>query len=882
MPVLLSAKFKVWLSVVFFTLAAMLVLISWLPKLAEQFLLPSLLRKSGLIEYQVSVYRLGMNGCTLRVSGKQGSGAIISAGNVQLDWSLSGLLERRLDRVVLQGLQVNYSLKDQSNSSTLKTFSSKIKDKAERTEDQPSSPGFPLIVDQIQVIDSFITFQDATGVQRLPFSVSARSIHNGEIREQGLTLRYQVHAKAAGQEVTADISYESLNRSLTVVLTGSINLQRFAREFVVNLPFPADIKGNADVTMQADIRVAPFSFENLQLEAHFKDLLLKYREFSVNSAGDQLPVISVKKSAQGYLLKFIGLHIDEPLKAATQFDALIELQEEGFQWHGNVAVTPATDQRIGLEYVLAQAPPIILKYEGTFRDNKAQIKIFTPEREGKTQGKFVVEHNTLRINAEHPDIEAQVLFDTQKNPSLTSTLQLSSDDLGFTAPGLRFTVPRVQLNGEGTYLSHSNDQKYTFSGRLDFTDGLLAMDEQEKVLQGIALDFPLTWPMSVNHNVGVLQIQNILLRKIEAGHFRGTWDQSPHTITLKGELQSRFIPESRVALRGIFRAPGPEKPLADFQFGAPDTLISLARFTPLFPALGSLSGEGLLNMEGQIAVYPGRVAGGLQIEFNAGELEIPEAGLKAEGVRFNIDFPDLPFWHTSPEQKLSIDRITNEKLVITDIKSSFRIESLQSLFVEKISGRWSKGRLFSSSFRLQKENRDFEAALFFDRLELAEILSQLGLAQAEGSGRLSGRVPISFSDGKLYVDDGFLYTAPGEKGILRVQKSEHLTAGIPTDVPQFSPLHFASAALRDFEYNWAKLHVLSEDENLMLKLQIDGKPGERLPFRFDQQNNVFVRLEDGSSDGIDQPVKLDINFNVPVNELFRYQQQLMPTLRKIR
>jgi hypothetical protein len=823
-----------------------------------------------------------MNGCTLRVSGKQGSGAIISAGNVQLDWSLSGLIERRLDRVVLQGLQVNYSLKDQSNGSTLKTSSSIIKDNAERTEEQPSSPGFPLIVDQIQVIDSFVTFQDATGVQRLPFSVSARSIHNGEIREQDFTLRYKVHAKAAGQEVTADISYGPLKRSLTGVLTGSINLQRLAREFVVKLPFPADIKGNADVTIQADMRVAPFSFKNLQIETHLKDLLFKYREFTVHSDEDQLPVIAVKKTSQGYQFKVTGLQIDEPLKAATQLDALIKPQEGGFQWHGDVVVTPASGQRIDPGYVLAQAPPLMLKYEGAFRDNKSQIKIFSPEREGKTQGKFVVEHDTLRINAEYVGIEALVLFDAQKNPSLTSTLLLSGDDLGFTAPGLRFTVPRVQLSGEGTFSSQNDDQEHVLSGKLEITDGLLAMDEQEVVLQGIQLEFPGTWPMSVNRNVGVLQIQNILLRNIETGHFRGTWDQSPHAITLKGELQSGFIPESRVALNGIFRVPGPEKPLADFQFGAPDTLISFARFTPLFPALGSLSGEGLLNMEGQVAVYPGRVAGGLQIDFHAGELEIPEAGLKAEGVRFNIDFPDLPFWHTSPEQKLSIDRITNEKLVVTDIKSSFRIESLQSLFVEKISGRWSKGRLFSSSFRLQKENRDFEAALFFDRLELAEILSQLGLAQAEGSGRLSGRVPISFSDGKLYVDDGFLYTAPGEKGILRVQKSEHLTAGIPTDVPQFSPLHFASAALRDFEYNWAKLHVLSEDESLMLKLQIDGKPGERLPFRFDQQNNVFVRLEEGSSGGIDQPVKLDINFNVPVNELFRYQQQLMPTLRKIR
>jgi hypothetical protein len=116
---------------------------------------------------------------------------------------------------------------------------------------------------------------------------------------------------------------------------------------------------------------------------------------------------------------------------------------------------------------------------------------------------------------------------------------------------------------------------------------------------------------------------------------------------------------------------------------------------------------------------------------------------------------------------------------------------------------------------------------------------------------------------------------------LKIKQSKYLETTIPAEVPQFSPLHFAGAALADFEYNWAKLQIQSEGDSLLLKLQVDGRPTEKLPFRFDQKNNVFVRLDAASGEGIDQPIKLDVNFNVPVNEIFQYKDTLMPFFRKL-
>ncbi len=879
MPAPVSAKLKKWLSAVLFILAGLLVIICSLPIVTEQFILPSFLRKSGLAQYKVSICRLGLNGCTLQISGKQGFGSVISAGNIQANWSLSGLLERKVDSLLFHGLHINYARPGHQR----KTLQAPpVKQKTGQTDDQPGTDPLLFVVEQIQVTDSFFTFQSKSGPHSLPFSVSAHRVKDKEDRGEDFTLRYKVSANSGDHEVTADISYLPREQSLSGHLAGSIDLQRLARESLLKIPASVDIEGRVDVKILADMQVAPFSLGNLQAEALFQDFLFNFDKLSVHGVEDQPPVISLRNSDQGFLLEAGELFIDGPLKAAAKFDALAKYGAGTLQWHGNLHVKPTAGQVIGAEYELTQAPSLTLKHEGAFLDKKVQVKIITIKNMGDTREKVIVEQDALRINVDHLGIESQWLFDLDQSPFLSADLLLRSDGLRIISKGVQFTVPQVQLTGGGTFLEQNSKKGYALSGKLELSDSSLELEDQKVSLKGINLELPVSWPLQEESGAGVVQIQKILLRDTEIGNFYGTWKQLSDVITLNGKLHGSLIPEGMAVVNGTLRFPGNKLPLGDFWFGTPDTPVSMEHLIPIVPALDSFSGSGLLNMKGRVTVHPDRVAGNLSIGFHEGTFEVPKAKLKAEGVRFNIEFPGLPTLSTSPEQKLSIDRFVSNKLMVTDIKSNFQLESPGSFFIEKISGRWSGGRIFTSSFRLQKENQDFEAALLCDRLELAEILSQLGLAEAEGRGKLSGRVPVRFSEGNFYVDDGFLYTTPGETGTLEIKKSEHLAAGIPADVPQFSPLLFASAALRDFQYNWAKLLISSQEENLLLQLQIDGKPTDVLPYRFDTHKNAFVRLSEKEGGGIDQPIKLDVNFNVPLNELLEYHKTIQPILRNIR
>ncbi|WP_460483657.1 hypothetical protein, partial [Escherichia coli] len=78
---------------------------------------------------------------------------------------------------------------------------------------------------------------------------------------------------------------------------------------------------------------------------------------------------------------------------------------------------------------------------------------------------------------------------------------------------------------------------------------------------------------------------------------------------------------------------------------------------------------------------------------------------------------------------------------------------------------------------------------------------------------------------------------------IRLTGTEILTAGIPPDTPQFTQMELAREALKDYDYSWAKLNLTSEGENLLLKMQMDGKPAKTLPFVYSKDVGGFMRVD---------------------------------------
>ena len=136
---------------------------------------------------------------------------------------------------------------------------------------------------------------------------------------------------------------------------------------------------------------------------------------------------------------------------------------------------------------------------------------------------------------------------------------------------------------------------------------------------------------------------------------------------------------------------------------------------------------------------------------------------------------------------------------------------------------------------------------------------------------MNGRIPIAYTNGRIRFDDGFLFSTPGETGQIQLTGTDILTRGIPAGTPQFAQVELAQEALKDYAYTWAKLGLMSEGEDFVMRLQFDGKPANPLPFIYKKEIGGFIRVEAGAQGSVFQGIGLDVNLRLPLNQLLQYK-----------
>ncbi len=139
---------------------------------------------------------------------------------------------------------------------------------------------------------------------------------------------------------------------------------------------------------------------------------------------------------------------------------------------------------------------------------------------------------------------------------------------------------------------------------------------------------------------------------------------------------------------------------------------------------------------------------------------------------------------------------------------------------------------------------------------------------------MNGTVPIRFQNGKLTFDDGFLYSTPGVGGKIRITGTKSLTAGIPEGTVQFNQIDLAREALEDYDYKWAKLGLETLNNELVMRLQFDGKPAKMLPFEYKKEFGGFMRVDADGRGSNFQGISLDVNFRIPLDDLMQYKDVL--------
>ena len=335
-------------------------------------------------------------------------------------------------------------------------------------------------------------------------------------------------------------------------------------------------------------------------------------------------------------------------------------------------------------------------------------------------------------------------------------------------------------------------------------------------------------------------------------------------------LSSTFGPDLKVQCSGTLTM----ESQGEFSCHLPRTHIDSASFPPFLDLPPEFSIEGDLSADAVFSSSDKTNRGNLQLQFNDGTINISEN--KLSSIDAAITFPNLPLLQSDPSQLCTIDSLALGNIKLSKAKVHFRVESPQSIFIEKSGFSWCGGKVESGGYRLKTTEKKLETTLYCDRLNFTQLLSQFGIEDTEGEGSLNGKLPIVLSENNITFDDGFLFSTPGNSGIIRFNNSSQLRQSMGT-IDQTPYLDYSMQALKNFSYNWTKLTFNSQAEDLLIKMQLDGKPADPLPFGY--RKGHIVPSEKGP--GLQHPILLDVNFRLPITHLFQYGKNMQSIMENM-
>jgi hypothetical protein len=262
----------------------------------------------------------------------------------------------------------------------------------------------------------------------------------------------------------------------------------------------------------------------------------------------------------------------------------------------------------------------------------------------------------------------------------------------------------------------------------------------------------------------------------------------------------------------------------------------------LFPILGSLVEDATGTVAATArATWTGSGLGGeATVKLDGLSATIGPARVEALNgvVRFDRLWPPA----MPPGQRVSVG-LVDLGVPLTDGLVSFWMAPNGRVSVDKAEWRWAGGTVGAAPFTARLDDPGWAVVLEAKDLDLAEILTLVGIEGLTGTGRLAGSLPLSLNLDTIAVEDGVLAaTAPG---VLRYAPSASADV-LGTGEGGTSLL---LDALRNFRYE-------------KLALSIDGVAGA--------ETTVGLRVEGRNPDLYGgYPVALNVNLSGALDTILR-------------
>lgn len=885
----------------------------------ESRLIPRLAKEVGLEKLACEVRRIGFTGIdvgSLRIGDCDKPALTIDS--IRLDYSVSGLIRSHIEKLVVGGMVLycefvdgKWTIRDLDVGALFAKLESK------ETATQKTERAFPPASFGVLELRNARIWCHRDGKQ-LGIPVDVEIVLK---EKQGHASRCDLLMDVLGQKLflVAHIGFDEKTVSLALD-ADSIDLDQFdslaALILGLSVRGEGNFKGNARIgfdpwavaamSVSCELRNGAMTYEGLSLRAVPEDgsangpCCIQYKsdgneaKLYVSGVSIQSPVplaVSEIRStitngltnqeAKGNYTLTVGpimkdsimnekggvIIFPKALHWKGQYTA--EVKKNG-AWacslgHGNIHPSSPLDLEIiaGGAHITSRLPDFNFNVKGTGGQGLAMV-------EAGISGLSARIGQKTRITTLLTGLKGGVNFQPSGELSARFTLDMSDSEIN--TESLLAIVPQVSLSGR---LLRQKDRSMSVDGIFGMSDAHVQDPEKGIGVRDLKATVPFSWPAKGGAGKGSFLVGSMHWKRLSLGNVKGTIQQKGLELVFEGVHESALFPGFTTQFAGVSQVVSTRGNDTKVNFEIPPyttpSPVDLGNFQP---TLAGVLLNGSIKVQGSWWYDEKGTHGSLHGRLYDARLQIGDEQNYIDHLFVDVSAFDLGNFRSAPMQQVQFGKAGFGGVAITEGRIGFQIESLKSLFIEKGSVKWCGGNVYTEAIRVSSDSESYDVVLYGDRLNLADVLEQFGVARAQGQGTVNGRIPMRLGKGKIRFGDGFLFSTPGDGGTISLSGTEMLTAGIPVDTPQYVQMEMAREALKDFDYEWAKVTLATEEDNLVLKLQFDGKPAKPLPFVYKQWLGSFVKTKDGEQKSEFQGIRLDVNFRLPIDEILHYNNML--------
>jgi len=861
----------------------------------ESKVIPEVAKNAGIDDMHINVRSAGLFGAeiaSLRFGKEPGAPSIDS---VIIDYDPVGLYNKFIKKVVVSGVEIGFEFADgkiKIRGFDLNRFISNLQAGSEPSKDRPKT----LPIGSVELRNLIFVLQWKDKKIRLPAELE---IIPSDQNRSMINCRLSLYPRDREITLTSVVNLDK-NTSVISISSKDLPFSRFS-DFATLVP-GMSLSGAADISAKAGLQFSPFKISSASCVITSNNLGISYNGLILENPKEskQPFILDIRNNGENeWIFAGSSISLVSPLPVTiSNPEARLAVKDNSIKFGGNFTMNPGKEKSFQIRgkyfagltgngdwYFKASSTPLTGHASDKTGLNFRGIDILSNGLEFDVSGKGKGKTGLLQYSASISDIS--VLNDnlSLKTPELivggkaelgnskaTGSVNITTRNIVVKSGSAKIDVPVFSVSG---IFQQNTGTPLHFDGAIKFKDISMEDSKLQFAASGIRGTIPFEWPFKTLEKKGSLFADAVFWKGMNLGVFSVTTRQEKSGMFFDGEYRSAVLKGMDVDFSGkteLFGSKGPETEINfSMQKYKTGSDIDLGRF---FPQAKGIAFGGTLELNGQVSFIDKKPAGFLKGSIKEGSLRYSDKDILIEGLDINLLMLDLFAARSSPKQQLTFNRASIGAIQLTDGKVDFQIESAESFYIEKSSFKWCNGSVNTQSIRVSSANRDLSLTLFCDRVNLAMIIDQLGIASAEGNGAVNGKIPVEYKNGKLSFTDGFLYSTPGEGGTIHITGAKLLGDGAVPGTSQFTQIELTLEALKDYIYDWVRLKLVTEGEDLLLYLQFDGKPANPLPFVYKKDLGGFVRVKSAEEGSRFQGIRLDINLVIPLDKILHYRNAL--------